>query len=1043
MKEYFKKDYWEKIQIDGQDIKQLRTITNYELFLKVAYDKADEIFDRRFSERENQNDKNTDGTTDKISEKNKGKGKISKKVIQLKNLIQVIEDKIEENNHQGEHQKLAALTLGNAYFRLAWCQEEIFKGSNKMYKKSASYFNCQINSENNTNDDIDLLLKLNKGKYFRNTARIGKRSLYEKTVVIFEDVANTVFNLSITPEKKIHIYLDALINIGRAKRYYYQFDESTKIFCAIIYVLKKHIDVDIQKTLDDSTILNNIIANNNGNSEATLLETIISEDSSIDSNIIFYKEYVIQALIHIGIILRKDKKYDKAEQIFHLVTEIDKDNIDAKNNLGVCYRKTKGKHGKAEEIFGELNKKGNKFAYVNLCKCYLMRKDDKYYNCFSELKEQCKKGKSMQLYLILGAYYQKEENYEKAIEMYQKVYNANPYIARGCIGFKALYNISQCFIKQNNFAQARKILNYIRDVLQKQKNEPDTMVEIDYGWCLMQEGNNTEALQVYKKAKIDNEKNPEKTGQRNWMRILNNLAECYIRTNDVAKAIRTLDQVATIEKRNRWALYLRNVINLNEIIDNKNMDVALFEKVYKDFSVLAQLSPAQSLEQSGWVISACLLYDKYDALNMENDKNKIKEEIIRKLKYQTEKITLKSFYYLAKFLKKVLEKNNWENKEKDVLFRCFCHMNLMEERESQNITQLEHKKGTFTELMEGPNLHFIERKDRAQILADIVIMYKNILDIKNKCCHTNKKEYPVHYTKLSTLKSLLKEPGENQDTPKLRLWNTAYMNDSYEGKVFGDLLNKFVVQDTKHQMLEKSENNVLDTLQYFFESTSQNVADSMVYIISFSEEINNFQMWNIYADLEKGCAIRFNNDFFDIKEEYSDPIEDLGNNAYALYRVQYYDLKKDSSVSDKENKFKKSMLNIWNCINQIKTTLKEIEGKIDQENGIGKKLFKNAETEIRAFVADRLNEIRFLFKDWTYEYEKELRLIRSSRFPKIDEENFEIPKLYIDVEREISDLEVTLGKKIEEETVKDLNVWLSRTGKVKTVHNLKERELEK
>lgn len=37
--------------------------------------------------------------------------------------------------------------------------------------------------------------------------------------------------------------------------------------------------------------------------------------------------------------------------------------------------------------------------------------------------------------------------------------------------------------------------------------------------------------------------------------------------------------------------------------------------------------------------------------------------------------------------------------------------------------------------------------------------------------------------------------------------------------------------------------------------------DSEVYITSFSKALNSFQMWNIYADDEKGCAIRFDDDF--------------------------------------------------------------------------------------------------------------------------------------------------------------------------------------
>lgn len=249
---------------------------------------------------------------------------------------------------------------------------------------------------------------------------------------------------------------------------------------------------------------------------------------------------------------------------------------------------------------------------------------------------------------------------------------------------------------------------------------------------------------------------------------------------------------------------------------------------------------------------------------------------------------------------------------------------------------------------------------------------------------------------------------------------TAYMNDTYEGGVFGKLLSECVNSSESK--------NVPETMEYYFNTTSQNVADSMVYITSFSQAGNNFQMWSIYAELEKGCTIRFSDDFFDIRDSYIDPIEDLENNAYSLYQVQYYNGNEDAALIS----FKGQLSNIWNCLKNIKEILtrKSNEFKGNDKN---ERLFNNASAEIRAFVADRLNEIRFLFKSKDYEYESELRLIRSSRFPRIDEENVDAPKLYIDVERDIDNLEVTLGKKIESEKAKNLSIWLNRTGKVRKV----------
>lgn len=1032
MKQYFFSDYQQTISISREQeiisLDGLKEKKEYETFLKMAYDKADAIFDRRFLE-------------DEITSRGKSNfEKIEGKEKELNELIQIIKDRIEEN--QNEAQKLAALTLGNAYFRLAWCREEMFMGSHKKYKQAASYFSSKAEIDE-VDDEIDILLMLNKGKYFRNTARIGKRSLYEKTIEIFENVVNkvtTLSSLSLTPEKRIHIYLDALTNMGRAKRYFYDFEGATKIFAAIIEGLKEFVDEKIKDKLDDSNdekakALQEIISCVQYEEDERELRNIL-EGAGGNSNFIFYTEYIIQALIHIGIMQRKNRNYHIAIKIFELINDVDQIitgnnnnlNIDAQNNLGVCYRKIPGRHAEAEKIFEELSENGNKFAYLNLCKCNLMESGEKFDECFLELKQKCVEGSSMQLYLILGLFYQQKEDYQNAIKIFEKVYETNPYIVRGSIGLKALYNITQCLMKENKYAQARKILSNIRDILEKQKFDLDIMVEIDYGWCLMQEGNNKEALEAYKKLKdgIDNKKII--TNQRNIMRILNNLAQCYIRTNKSQKARDILKEVLNKEQDNRWAKYLQAVSELYDIMKKDSATIQEYEEVYEKFTELVKLTPAKGLEESGWIITACLLFDKYNGKKDVDRRDKIKSKIIEKLKYLTEKITLKSLFYLAHFVKKYNEiyknlsdENN--NHEKESLYRCFCHIAVMEEKESEDVSGVKMKKGTFSELMEGPNLHHLERDTRAKVLAEILIMYENILDIKNQCRFIKKKEneeLPVHYTKLETLKHLLKETGENQSKPKLRLWNTAYMNDTYEGGVFGELLDK-CGNPSESQ-------NVLETLEYYFSTTSQNVADSMVYITSFSQAENNFQMWSIYAELEKGCTIRFSDDFFDIRDSYIDPIEDLENNAYSLYRVQYYNGdEKADHIS-----FERQLSNIWNCLKNIKEILDEKLGEV-KANQMDLRIFNNALAEIRAFVADRLNEIRFLFKSKAYEYENELRLIRSSRFPRIDEENIDAPKLYIDVERDIDNLEVTLGKKIESEKAKNLSIWLNRTGKVRKV----------
>lgn len=93
-----------------------------------------------------------------------------------------------------------------------------------------------------------------------------------------------------------------------------------------------------------------------------------------------------------------------------------------------------------------------------------------------------------------------------------------------------------------------------------------------------------------------------------------------------------------------------------------------------------------------------------------------------------------------------------------------------------------------------------------------------------------------------------------------------------------------------------------------------------------------------------------------------------------------------------------------------------------QENLEGNTLLslKSVAEEIRAFIVDRLNEVRFLFKRTGYEYEHELRLVQCSHKPEIDNHSFAVPRLYIDMEKEIENLTVKLGSKLEDQQIKEI-----------------------
>ncbi len=89
---------------------------------------------------------------------------------------------------------------------------------------------------------------------------------------------------------------------------------------------------------------------------------------------------------------------------------------------------------------------------------------------------------------------------------------------------------------------------------------------------------------------------------------------------------------------------------------------------------------------------------------------------------------------------------------------------------------------------------------------------------------------------------------------------------------------------------------------------------------------------------------------------------------------------------------------------------------------------------VRAFIVDRLNEIRFLFKSASYEYEEEVRMLRCSQDPKVSQTDYsDVPWLYINVEKKLENLTLILGSKVELQQVKELSAWAKSTGRVKHV----------
>ncbi len=451
-------------------------------------------------------------------------------------------------------------------------------------------------------------------------------------------------------------------------------------------------------------------------------------------------------------------------------------------------------------------------------------------------------------------------------------------------------------------------------------------------------------------------------------------------------------------------------------------------------------------------------------------------------------ISLKAAIALAEWLlnmDEMIAKTKWGSEEyaeekrlQDQLYRSFSYITIFEERGA----------GVFNTLRNNGKFRFFNAAQRGKFCALLLAMYKPIKALKEDCCFNIKDiqdakdaegtKHLVHYTSMGTLKKILtgesgkdpepREPEVNgcakeKTGPRFRINNCGYMNDVFEGKVFLKIISFISENMTSIQASAQSK-----FVERYFPQIHRSHEDllpsgSNVYIGSLSVKTDSFPMWNGYSEKESGCNIEFGKGFFDIKgisylpralRDYT--LSKYTDQDYPLYIVQYIgsqfeakfkEYNENSQYREKNFETLHTHGHMQSCgteaicykdlvqiLQKIDLRWKELDAYLEDkqfENAVGE-----SKDVIRAFAADRINEIRFLFKDADYEYEGEVRVIYTDsagcRVAKNDIES-EIPRVYVDIERDLEDLTIRLASRIEEATVDKYVTWLKHTERVKKV----------
>ena len=970
--------------------------------LKKYYDESNELRDKRITNKD-------------VYEEN------IRKIISLKS----------ENNQTGDH-TLLYLTIGNAYFRYA---EMLFRENQdgRMYNQKAIE-NFKKASEAETNARYKALAELNIGKCYRyvddtENTRTLFRNLYQKLQT--EDNSN---------KKNIDIACEAINSMAESYRdsalhrqalYFYKL--SVKIISSGKYV-SIHDNYDIA---DINLWYNDL--------EKSAKEKIIKD---INGNLEKIKE---QALLNIGIILKRETDIEYAVKTFECLLYVNSENNDAINDIGVCYRKLNLINAAINTFKSNTNVSKTFFAKLNLCKCYMVNDMNKAKRMLYEIiKEYPHKSRT---YILHAQFLMENKKYQLAINKLNLAKKEDQFLKKHYL--KIDYLIACCYKNLHLYHEAINIYSRILGTSNDDyKHENDCACLSNMADCLMALNFYDQASEYYEKAYSNfNKSSLDFWKEKNY----NN----YVKKLTIYKHTSSERNRVFIYDNNRSNIYSEFFHNWGICIYNQYMQMTLNttsedrkdDKIKLLNSAIEKFEAAQEYS-SKKTISLCYKADCLrEMYNVEHE-----DEYKRKYELEYESIKTSLFIddevnskYIIYLINKYLEISNTSNNiellkkiqvyiSNGVIYHTLdsilsiinlCENILNSDNELSGDTNKELSEirdsiyssiykyrilgagncELINTLLDSDNFKKISTDNKAIIFKYLIMLYTVVIKIKDNCryypesdengnnVYKTKSPLGVHYTNLNTLKLLLSKK-DKQSNPKFRLWNSSYMNDLAEGTILvTEMISTYADNEIKENLVEfmsycfpdvvnkiDDDEKDFDTIQYY---------NSNMYLSSLSVEDDYLSMWIHYGNNASGCSIKFNDDFFDYnyQKPYDIKLDDYDYSEFPLYRTQYLD------GNDLNDELKNNVMELYGLLSDTYKEIKKDNFSYSEKN------------QVYLLTRSILDEIRFLFKDKNYSYENEIRVMKSSRNPIIDY-NFEIPRLYIEVNKEVAINEVRVAPKI-------------------------------
>ena len=684
-----------------------------------------------------------------------------------------------------------------------------------------------------------------------------------------------------------NIALDAVINMGRCKRNQMEHQEAIPYFAAVCAALAPMCGDGEGKA---------IIA------QQKLLETYGEIDEKIKGK--FHVEensqqsqqqckdkkdpQYLQALVNlVSCLTDGPRAYAEAQELaVHVLKSLDMKNIDMRNNLGRLYRK-RGDYLKAQETHRVVvdnlrrDRKGkesyfldetaslNRYAELEQVKCSIKLK------YFEQALEQLERllrfyNKDPEVLLWKGLCYRNQGQLTQAVEVLKDLCEAEKVIRPGTVGLKARYAMGTCYLPGAP-AQAKVWFNQIA------KAAPSDIPALEnLGWCQQMLGEYQKAIESYQKVQEYNENGPYQRKDYSWMSTNNNLGQCYLypkvkneneeerkdeneeKRKNEKEELGVFEKVLKHESTNVRALcgaacYLRRLEKNEEDIDVGFLKPIIGEEKIKseDLREMAvalakkarEVAPGNPHVESEYVL--CLLNDA------EHYEDELMKQVLNSERVFPQELCVEALAKLAEHVG-----------NKKLSYAPFCALRPMKwEAASQQVEALVNST-EFREMYKKPELGKkleVDKERQGKLLAHVYRLHHTMEQIKTTLRLTRKElgENPCwHYTRMSTMQKLLLAQGEQP--PRFRLSNVAYMNDSAEGESFGKLLEQY--------------GSTPETLQaYGLLPGGEAPNDSSlrnVYLTSLCTADDYIYMWAIYADKGTGCSLKFDENFFDVKDSY-------------------------------------------------------------------------------------------------------------------------------------------------------------------------------